>query len=537
MARDFVRLKLSLIAGGLRGDITRTLAFVVGVAAGVAAAGAGFTGFALLRGAGEAAGDVGVLVFTAFALGWAVAPIFMFRSDETLDPARFALLPLRPRTAAAGLLAAAAVGVAPIAGFIALSGSVVGLTRGAPSVPVAVVAVALTILLCLLLGRTLPLLLLPVLRGRRGSDVMIAGMVLVVGAVVLGQWSISLFGPEDIGVAVVALAGWLRWAPPGMAAQAIADVGAGAHGAAALRLAAVAAVVALLAWCWTRLLGRALTGHGATAGGTTVRASHTGGFGPGWLPPRTAAVLARELRYAWREPRRKANVVTLVLMLGFLLMLTLVVRVEIEGPVPDPSVPLMLMVGSISALTLTSNYFGLQGAALWTTAITTASARDLRAEFSGALLALSVLCSPLLMAFTVLRSLSAAPEAQAGSGWMLYAGVALGGFGLSLGVGVLMSVLLPYALPERSHNPFAGPGAGQGLVVSLALCAAFIVVNILAVPIYLAAYGLGPDRGLHVLIGGALYGAAAAGAGVAIAAGTGARRLPEIMAKVGRPAD
>ena len=48
-------------------------------------------------------------------LGWLLLPLVFFGVDETLDPARFALLPLRRRTLVTGMLAAALVGVPAVA--------------------------------------------------------------------------------------------------------------------------------------------------------------------------------------------------------------------------------------------------------------------------------------------------------------------------------------------------------------------------------------------------------------------------------------
>ncbi|WP_114400268.1 hypothetical protein [Marinitenerispora sediminis] len=533
MAWTLVRLKISLIAGGLRGDVVRTLAFVVGAATGVAAAALGFTGFALLRGLGDAATDLGVVAFAVFTLTWALVPVFAFRSDETLDPARFALLPLRPGQAAAGLLAAAGTGVAPIAATVALSGSVVGLPRSAGAVPVAVAAVALTVLTCLLLGRILPLVLLPLL-ARRPAEVVSAGMAVLVLLVAAGQRWLVTFDPDRSAAQLAALAGWLRWTPPGMAAQAVGDAGAGNHLAAAARLAGVAVVVAVLAWCWRRVLAAALVAPAPASGHPAARRRGRRGFGPRGMPARTAAVLGRELRYTWREPRRKANVATLALLLGCLLMLVAVVPAAAAGP--GAAGTLMVLAGGIAALSSSANYFGLQGAALWSTAMATGGARDLRAELAGALLAATVPAVPMLAAFAALCTLVVQPDDAGLAGTALAAAPGCAAFGVALGAGALLSVLLPYPLPERPHNPFAGPGAGQGLVVSLTVMAALLTVNVCVAPVHAAVHLLGPGAAPAVLAAGAGYGALGAWAGIHLAARIGARRLPEIVERVGRPA-
>ena len=62
----------------------------------------------------------GVLV-----LGWLLLPLVFFGVDETLDPARFALLPLSRRTLVTGLFAAALISVPVFAVLVAVAGLVV----------------------------------------------------------------------------------------------------------------------------------------------------------------------------------------------------------------------------------------------------------------------------------------------------------------------------------------------------------------------------------------------------------------------------
>ena len=58
-------------------------------------------------------------------LGWTLVPLLFFGVDETLDPARFALLPIRGGTLARGMLAAAFIGVPALLTLLATSGLVV----------------------------------------------------------------------------------------------------------------------------------------------------------------------------------------------------------------------------------------------------------------------------------------------------------------------------------------------------------------------------------------------------------------------------
>ncbi len=114
--------------------------------------------------------DLTTVIFTAFAFGWLVLPIFAFGLDGTLDPATLALYPLRTRPLAVGLLAASAAGAWPLANVIGLLGVTVGLARGALGVLVAVVAVVLQVLFCITLARLVTTSMARLLRSRRGKD-------------------------------------------------------------------------------------------------------------------------------------------------------------------------------------------------------------------------------------------------------------------------------------------------------------------------------------------------------------------------------
>ncbi|MFC7645025.1 hypothetical protein ACFQX6_33465 [Streptosporangium lutulentum] len=92
----FVRLKLRLIAGNLRNSPSRVLGFVFTLVVAIVLAGFGFFLMASLRLAPEGvATDVGIILFTVFLVGWAITPLLAFGLDETLDPSRLSLFPLR----------------------------------------------------------------------------------------------------------------------------------------------------------------------------------------------------------------------------------------------------------------------------------------------------------------------------------------------------------------------------------------------------------------------------------------------------------
>src|SRR6202044_3500017 len=102
MARLLVALKLRLLRNALHSSPAVKVSFLVSTIFAVLTAVGTFVILALLRGQ-TASVDVTAVIFTVFAFGWLILPIFAFGLDSTLDPATLALYPLRLRPLAVGL--------------------------------------------------------------------------------------------------------------------------------------------------------------------------------------------------------------------------------------------------------------------------------------------------------------------------------------------------------------------------------------------------------------------------------------------------
>ncbi len=89
MARLLVQLKLRLLRNALRSSTAAKVSFLVSTAFACLLAVGLFVVLALLRGQ-SAALDLTTVIFTVFAFGWLILPIFAFRLDSTLDPATVA---------------------------------------------------------------------------------------------------------------------------------------------------------------------------------------------------------------------------------------------------------------------------------------------------------------------------------------------------------------------------------------------------------------------------------------------------------------
>lgn len=542
-ARHFVRLKLRVLANNLRGQGWRVALFVTGIVVALWFAAGGFLLFAVAGLAGEpdvawlAAGLGGGLL----VLGWLLLPLVFFGVDETLDPARFALLPLSRRTLVGGLFAAATVSVPALAALVAAAGLVVtawslgGWSAGL----VEVVGVLGGMLLCIAASRAVTSAFATMLRSRRVRD--LAAVLLAVLA--------ALLGPLQIGVAAAAeradwdrLAGVARvvgWTPLGAPWTVGLDVAEGRAWAVPVKLTiAVLTVVGLLAW-WSRSLESAMVGA-ATAGPASTRPTTTGTAVTQLFPrvlrwsrrDRFGALVARECRYWWRDARRRANLITVGVVGVFVpIMVNLggsgfVVGAADEQPAFTPS-PLLvalslLFVGVLASLTL-ANQFGFDGSAYAANVVAGVPGRvELRARMA----AFSIYVVPILLGIGVLVALVLGEP-----GWLgLAVGTLLGAYGVGLAVNVFVSVLGAYALPETS-NPFA-INTGAGVAKSFLTLLSLVAASAAAVPLILGAalpgsvwLWLAPPVGLAYGTGAALLGAYLAGDVLD-------RRMPELLTTV-----
>ncbi|MEU8253447.1 ABC transporter permease [Micromonospora inaquosa] len=544
-ARHFVRLKLRVMGNSFRGQGWRIAMFIGGALLGLWFAASGFFLFAApgLTGNGEYAVLVAAAGGGLLVLGWLLLPLVFFGVDETLDPARFALLPLPRRTLVTGLFVAALISVPALAVLIASSGLVLtawslgGWSAGL----VAVLGVLAGLLLCVAASRAVTSAFATMLRSRRVRD--LAAVLLAVTAALLGPLQI-------FGLAALREADWARltgvatvigWTPLGAPWTAGIDVAEGRVWAAPVKLLiTVVALGALLAW-WSRSLESAMVGA-ASAGKAPARRGVTGGAVAqlfprvaGWARrDRFGALVAREARYWWRDARRRANLITVAVVGIFVPVMINVTGGDFaamgeEGftAATSDSSPVvvtlsMVFVGVLAAVTL-ANQFGFDGSAYAANVVAGVPGRvELRARMT----AFSLYVLPMLAVVAVALSVLLGKP-----GWIgLTIGSLVATYGAGLAVNSLVSVLGAYSLPETS-NPFAmnsGAGLAKGLLTVLAMLASTVA----AVPMVVAAALLGDAWLWLALPVGAGYGLGAALLGAYLAGDVLDRRQPELLATV-----
>ncbi|MFD5465611.1 transporter [Kitasatospora sp. NPDC127059] len=523
VVRGLVSLKLRLLRNGLRRSPGRTAVYVIGGVLGLVVAGGMAFGMAMLNGRYAGSGDTGVMLLGVLTLGWAALPLFLFSSDESADPTRLTMLPLRPGPLLRGSLLAALIGPGPLISLVLVTGAVLSGAAGVGAAATAVVAVPLALLCLVTLSRAVAAGNARMLSSRRGKDFAIFGglaFALLVQAANIG--SQSIFGRrhgQDLDLSPLKpIAAVLRWIPPVSAADAPRSVGEGEYAVALLQLAAAAALLVLLLRWWRGSLQQLMV----TADSSTLEVARGVENGRGWrfLPEgRTGAVMQRHLRYAWREPRAKAALFTSVGMTLVICVLSMV-----QG---WSSVYLLAMTGTFLGLQML-NLFGMDGSAFWMVAATLRTPADARDELRGRAYAVLSYAVPVALVLGLVLAAATGEWAELPSA----VGLAVAVLGCGIALGSVFSVLAPYTMPADS-NPMRNAAPGQGGLILLNQFGSMLGVAVLALPVggYLlwALDSDGPTWPLLLL--GPLYGALVATLGIRLAAAKLLDRVPEIMAK------
>jgi len=466
----FVRLKLRLLRNGLSLG-QGTVLFLMGAIGASLLALIGFTTLAATRGNSKGP-DLAIVVFGLATLGWAIFPVLGFGTDETLDPQRLETLPLTRWQLVSGVLAASLVGVAPLATLFAFSGALIGLGDNPVSALLIAVAIVEALLLCVVASRTIVSLMVPLLRSRRGRDFTILALTLIgLTPPVLELFATRHAPSGNFGDTVVEVADKIRLTPFAWGGTAVADAARGRYGSTLVLLVAIAGAVVLLGWIWAHSLERALTSADPAAP-ATARGARSGLI-PRWLPflphNRVGAVAAKDLRYFARDPRRRAP------LIGAMIVPAVALFASLSRSGARPAATTLLgLIAVLPTAGLTLNQFGLDGAPYWSSV---ASGNDPRADLTGKNLANALVMVPL-------ATLSVFICASFTHGWTyvpLALGLAPAIFGVLLGVGDVVSVRVPYAMPDR-RSPLAF-NPGQGCASMLAGLGALAVQCILLLPI------------------------------------------------------
>ncbi|MFH8555599.1 transporter [Streptomyces celluloflavus] len=523
----FVRLKLSLLRNGLRQSTGRTLAYVASVVVGLLFAAGVMAGLIALRGNAHI-GSLAVLLTGIVTLGWAVMPLFFPTGDETLDPTRLVMLPLRPRSLIVSLLTASLIGIGPVFTVALVTGSVIAVADGPVAAGVGVLAAILVVLVCVSLARAVATASVRLLTSRRGRDLaVLGGLFIAIGAQGVNIAATKLGRPDGLS-ALEPVGEVLRWVPPASAISAVQDAGQGAYGRAVAGLALTALALALLLWWWQRTLTTVMTSPDSStlqaAGKDSGRSSQPGDRGLARLLPggRTGPVMLRMMRYAWRDPKSKMS---WAMAIGVGLMVPVVSSLQGNGTIYT----------SFSASALLGmqmyNQFGQDTSAFWMVASTISTPRDAYLELRARAFTLALVAVPFVTVVVAGTAAFIGPW----SDFLEVYGLSLALLGALLATGALASALFPYSIPSEGNKNVA---PGQGSIAWFSLFGGIVVGSLLSSPMLALTLWL-HLADLHGLLWillpvGAVYGVLIAQLGLRVAAPRVARRLPEILQAVSK---
>ncbi|MBM9476168.1 hypothetical protein JL107_06900 [Nakamurella flavida] len=478
-------------------------------------------GLVLLRSVPDVAVVLVVTLFTLQLVGWVLTPLIAFGVDETVDPARFALLPIRMRDLQRGLLTSSLIGYLPAANVIVLLGAVVALSAPWSVLPVALVCAVLQLLTCVVLSRAASTAMSTLMESRRGRDL---GMAVGFGIFVLYlalSWLLNSGGGSGVQSGVEKAAGIFGWLPSGSLALLPQLVATGQWGRVAL--AAVIGVAPLvLGWIWWRraLVTTLTTVSSSTESSAPSGASHDTSVGGGVAG--TARVVAgRDRLLMWRDPMRRMP----WLMIGVLIIAWPFFVARGPGGV------YAVAFGALLIGTQSANQYGVDGSGLWLHLQTIADRARARGESVGHVVAA-------FLPGTVLVLVALALQATVYDAWDKVPGA----LGLALGVmlggaaaSTYIAAVIPYAMPQSRKSMFASsvPGQkGRTTRATLAILGIGLLVGVPAGIAVVLSLVVAPWWGWVALVLGPVCGFLALDRLVKVSADRYLQNGPEILATV-----
>lgn len=524
MVAILVRLKLALLRNSLERSLWRTVGLVLGIVYALGVVVLALAGLVALRWTSPAlTGDVTVLAFSVVTLGWLLFSLLVFGVDETVDPAKFALLPVRARDLQPGLLVAGLLSSPGLATVLVAAGLVLAWARTPLWAAAALVALPLGVVTCFLVSRAATAAFASFLGSRRFRDLAFVLLALFgVGFGIAANLFGALFGggPEPLRAALGTAARIAGWTPFGWAWALPAEVAAGRWASAAGHLGLALALVWVLWRVWGHFLDRRLT-EPVEGGGEAVTVRR-GTVVDRLFPPTPAgAVAGRTLRYWRRDPRYLAGVA------GFLIAPVILIVSQLANPGGSNAVAAFapVLLGLLLGMSLAQDLC-YDGSAVWQHVVSGVRGRDDRA---GRVLSTLTVFAPMLVVLVLV--------AMAFSGrWSLLPvvlGLTVGFVLVGLGVGCYVGALWQWPAPPPGTNPFQ-KGSSGGLPAFLSFSVSSLATLVLTVPMIGLAVGSiwVPWLGWLTLVVGAAVGAVVLWAGIV----WGGRRLdahwPEVLTAV-----
>ena len=410
----------------------------------------------------------------ALFVGWISLPVVIFPLDETLDPARLAVFPIRRHSLLSGLALASLISPSVLVPATALAVNV-SVFSGWASVAALIGGIVLMAQMAvgahLFTGA-----ISAILRSRRGRDI---AVLVVIG---IGLFTFGAYQTISHRIAEVGLAGALAANPlsrvaafiPPVAAQAVATKAAEGDVLGSLTMLVVAlGWLGLLALAWSRLLGWMLVTPDHSP--RPDRARHRRGFAERGLWGTRLVLARKELRFFVRDPRQRLVWTGTVIFVGLAVAVLVVGSESLETFRRSSWLPLLvpamvLFVGLPIAL----NQFGWErNAASYIFALPVKTCHLLMGK--------NLAIGFGLLLETLFLSILLATISGAWGALLMVPALSVAAIGGQLGVGNLVSVITPLRLPREGTDVFA-QATEQGFLALIAQLVSFMVIGLLLVP-------------------------------------------------------
>lgn len=526
MVAIVVRLKLTLLKNSLRRSIWRTVGMIIGGVYGLGLVAGAIFGIVALRlwAPADIAADVLVLAFALLTGGWLFFSLLVFGVDETVDPAKFALLPVRARELQPGLLVAGLIGIPGVATTLVALAMIIGYTRDPVSTVAAVLVVPLGVASCFLLARTATTVFARVLSSRRFRD--LAFVLLAVfgaGSAVLGNLSGGLAGAglDQLRAVLRESAEVAGWLPVGWLWSVPAELGRGGYALAVIKLLLGLAMIIGLWLLWRHFLAKRLVEP--IEGGGEARKVKQGRLVERLYPATPAGGVGfRTLIYWRRDPRYIAGIA------GFLILPLALIATQIANP-NMASRPLIafapVLLGLFVSVSVAQD-LSYDGSAVWLHIVGGLSGADDRAGrvYSGL-----TLLGPLLLAVTVISLAISGQWHLTTQVLALVVGLTLIGFGTGSFVGALWQ----WPAPPPGSSPFQKGNSGglPALLSFLVSSGLSIGLGLPLIALVIGSFWVGWLAALALVVG-IVGGLVVLRYGIRLGGRTLERRWPEVMAAV-----
>lgn len=491
----WLRWKMFLRSLSRKGGISRIISAVfLGLFILIIGGGAAFGSYAGYRWAPMPInGEILFLVMTALFVIWILLPLIAININEGVDLSKLVLFPLTRTELMLSMLISTLVDI-PTLGLILLLGAVVvGWATSIPMALFALLAMVIFYIHLVAISQLVLALLQPLLQSRRFRDLMILLTVVFASSGYLCNLAVQGRSMEAIIQAVQdgLISPYLQWLPSGMVAGSVVQASQGNWGISFLWLGLLLAITIAILYLGVFLVQRALTVVSESeSSAQTVRRRPANGVGeqarPGFwtrfFPQQLLMLMAKDVKYLWRDPQLKTLLIQSLLSTVFLVIVIAYPQMQ-RASISGFATWTMLWAPNIVLLTvftLSYNVLGYERQSLTTLLLFPIKP-------------LYILWSKNLLHFLICvieSAIVALIIAFAVQGWVLLLPtliISVVGTAVMLAIGNYTSVFFPQFMPEtrRMFSASQNISAQQGCLRALTSFAAMLVALVALVPVAL----------------------------------------------------